>query len=77
MSFTADELECLQHELCECEEEYDPSGAYSMVIAKCLNCQFIDAIEQKDKRIEQLEAENEQVRKDLMDAIDQIPDTTP
>ena len=45
MSFTAEELECLQDQLCECEKEYDPSGGYSMVTAECLNCQFIEAIE--------------------------------
>ena len=38
---------------------------------------MVDRCEKQTTRIEQLEAENEQVRKDLMDAIDQIPDTTP
>jgi len=52
VSFTADELDCLRHELCECEE-HNSSGAYSLVTNKCLNCQFIDEIEQLTDALEQ------------------------
>ena len=44
MKFTADELETLQEQVCECEKEYDPSGAYSMVTAECLYCQLTNEI---------------------------------
>jgi len=44
MSFTSEELDTLQEQVCECEKEYDPSGAYSIVTAVCLYCQFIDEL---------------------------------
>ncbi len=42
MKVPYEQLECLQEQLCVCEQETDPSGAFSMTTVECMYCQFID-----------------------------------